>query len=131
MALSFRFVSAYLGEVQYEVIGDGAPYRVTVRRRAESYERSIFNGGEAEWQRDVVAAIGTLHRHISCDEISPDVVAAFNHWLQAEHAMSIAHMKAHPARYGALSDDDPIVQPPAAVTGAHYVVGTGWVLHHA
>lgn len=128
---TFRFVSSYLGEIDYEVIGDGAPYRATVRRRAESYERSIFNGDEAEWQRDVVAAVGTIHRRVSYETISPEVVSAFNHWLQAEHALQIAHIKAHPERYGELAEGDPLLNAPVIVTGAHYVVGKGWVLQQA
>lgn len=123
----FRFISAYLGQIDYEVFGDGPSYRVSVRREASAYERSIFNGGDAEWQRDVVDAIGLIHKRASYEPISGAVVEAFNAWRQGEHDAFVAKLKASPEKYGDIPETDPLLKAPIAVTGAHYVVDTGWV----
>jgi hypothetical protein len=125
-SIRFEFVLTYLGYCIYEVYGDGPSYRIQLRQRADAYERSIFAGTDAEWQRDIVAAIGLLHR---CDgqPISQPVVDAFNDWRAARHASDVAHLRAHPERYGSLSESDPVLVAPAPVRGARYLVGTGWV----
>lgn len=76
-----------MGFAEYEVAGDGAPYRVEVRRSADEYERSIYNGTEADWQREVVPSIGLLRRMYNASVPIPEaVIAAFNAWREAEQA---------------------------------------------
>lgn len=125
----FRWTCSFMGQMEYEVIGDGAPYRVEVRREAGAYERSIFNGDETEWQRDVVAAVDVLHRVSHPEKPVPaGVVEAFNGWLQERHAAHAADIARQPDRYGVLAEDDPILKAPRAVRGGHYVVDRGWVI---
>ena len=123
----FEFISSYMGERDYRVHGDGEPYRIRERWQANSYERSIFNGGDAEWQRDVVAAIGLIQR--GGEPISQAVVDAFSAWRAAKHAKDIDYICAHPERYGNISRDDPLWVAPTVVRGAHYEVGEGWIVN--
>ena len=124
----FRWKCSYMGTIDYEVFGDGEAYKVEVRRSAGDYERTIFNGDDARWQRDVVDAIDLIRRSSSpSTPISPETVAAFNAWLLSEHLANVAKLRAAPERYGIIAADDPILVPPRPVTGARYEVGTGWV----
>jgi hypothetical protein len=128
----FRWKCSFMGTIDYEVFGDGETYRIGVRRSASDYERSIFNGGDQEWQRDVVSAIDLVRRSSSPSQpLSPETVAAFNAWLLAEHEASIAKMKAKPERYGFLAEDDPLLRAPRPVIGARYEVGSGWIRNPA
>jgi len=111
------------------VVGDGAPYRVELRWEASPYERSISNCDDAKWQRDVVAAVGLLYRSPGCHQPIPQrVVDGFNAWRAAEHAKSVSEIRSHPERYRNISDNDPLLAPPAVVRGAHYEVGKGWIV---
>lgn len=65
----------YMGEVEYEVHGDGAPYRVSLRFEACEYFRSIYNGGDDQWHREVINSIGVVHR--GSEMVKPEVLAAF------------------------------------------------------
>ena len=77
--IQFHWKVAYMGEVDYEVYGDGAVYRVSLRYAAEPYFRSIYNGDENQWQREVVASVGVLHT--GCSEmVKPEVLAAFREY---------------------------------------------------
>lgn len=128
--MHFRWTVSYLGCVEYEVWGDGAPYRVEVRREASAYERAAFNGTDAEWQRDVEGAIGLIRRVPDCDRpISPHVVDAFNAWRSAEHETFVERLRSRPERYGNIAPNDPLLVPPPVVRGAHYEVGKGWVVN--
>ena len=114
-----------MGFVEYVVTGDGPEYKIELRREAAAYERSIFNGTEDEWQREVVGSIGLLRRRYwPFDPIRPEVVAAFNAWRRAEHTRIHAEIR---ARGGAVPDDSPLATAPRDVRGAAYVNGTGWV----
>jgi hypothetical protein len=131
--IRFRWVSSYLNIVDYDVYGDGSPYRIETRRAINrfnyDYQRSIFNGTEAEWQRDVIGAIDLLFRSHHTEQALPQtVVDAFNAWRAAEHAQQIAHIKAHPEKYGDLDENDPLFEAPPVVRGAQYVISTGWVV---
>jgi len=128
--LTFRSVLSYRGCHTYEVCGDGSPYRVEVRHDASAYHRSIFGGDDAKWQRDVVAAIGLLHRRHDCDTpVSQRVVDAFNAWRAAEHAQIVEEIRSQPGRHGNLAPDNPILVPPQVVCGARYEAGKGWVVN--
>lgn len=117
-----------MGEAEYRITGDGAPYLVRVRRSADEFHRSIFNGTAEDWAREVV---GALNRIIRCsDPATPvpcDVVAAFNDWLDREHAALITAIRADRERSGHPGDDHPALGPPIDVQRAAYVTGTGWV----
>ena len=78
--VQFHWKVAYGGEVEYEVLGDGPMYRVTLRFEADDYFRSIYNGGADQWGREVVASIGVLHTYCS-EMVKPHVLAAFNAYL--------------------------------------------------
>ena len=67
---------SYLQEVDYEVYGDGPMYRVSVRWAADTYFRSIYNGDEDQWQREIVAGVRVLHTSKS-EMVKPEVLAAF------------------------------------------------------
>jgi hypothetical protein len=126
--ITFVNVSAYMGTFDYTVYGDGQPYRVEVRRTAGDYERSVFNGDDARWDRDVVGAIDLLRRTGNpCQALSDPVVEAFNDWQAARHSANLARIEANPARYGEVPPDDALRIPPRPVRGAMYRIGTGWV----
>jgi hypothetical protein len=129
-AYRFRWTCSYMGTVDYEVVGDGPVYTATVRREASDYEKSRYNHRSplADWERDVVASIGLLHRHDSRYPISQDVVDAFNAWRQDEHERLVKMIRDNPHKYGPLVDDDPLLVPPVPARGAHYQVGTGWIV---
>ena len=129
-AYRFRWTSSYMGKVDYEVLGDGNPYTATVRREASDYEKSIYNHASplADWERDEVASIGLLHRHDSRYPISQEVVDAFNAWRQAEHDAFVKLLRGNPHKYGPLAEDDPLLVAPVPARGAHYQVGTGWIV---
>jgi hypothetical protein len=126
--IRFESISSYRGCWDYRVYGDGEPYRISERRRADSYERSNFNGGEAEWQRQVVAAIGLLYR-ADGRPVLQRVVHAFNAWRAAEDAKTVKEILAKPECYGVLSPEDPRLAPPIAARGAQYEFGKGWILN--
>jgi hypothetical protein len=132
MAYTFRWTSGYMNCTEYEVCGDGPSYRVEVRNGVCDYEHSIYNHTSpfADWNRDVVAAIGLMKRSGSCDKpIRQEVVDAFNDWRQRTWQDWIGKMKAQPERYGEIDESDPIFAKPAIVRGAYYRVGSGWIVN--
>ena len=74
--LQIRFKLSYCQEVDYWVYGDGAAYTVTVRYEADPYLRTIYNGDESQWQREIVASVGVLHTSGS-EMVKPEVLQAF------------------------------------------------------
>ena len=132
MPYSFAWTCGYRGTTWYNVYGDGATYEVKVRRTILNDEASLYNGTPEEFARDVVGAVGLVHRTYRNSQPIPDaVVAAFNAWRAQEHAKILAMISEAPDRYGHLATDDPIRQPPAVVRGARYVVGTGWAINES
>ncbi len=67
---------SYMQAVDYMVYGDGVPYRVEVQWGADSYFRSIYNGDEDQWQREIVASVGILCT-ASHEMVKPEVLEAF------------------------------------------------------
>lgn len=127
-ALLFRWVSSYMGAVDYEVIDETEVYRVTVREEAGVYLRSIYNGTPEEFERDVVGEVGLIHRHADVEVPIPGgTVEAFNRWRFDSHQLSLDQMDAQPERFGVISADDPLRKPPVTVIGGHYALGRGWV----
>lgn len=123
----FSWTCSYMGCAEYRVLGDGAPYLIEVRRSVSEYQRSIFNGTEDEWEREIIASIGGVRRYSDpCTALSPAVVEAFNHWRAAEHAERIAELRSDPERFGELDPSDPSLQPPPRAHGLVYIAGTGW-----
>jgi hypothetical protein len=103
--LRFRLQVTCFGYHQYVVDGDGPPYRIQVRFAAFSDDRSRFNGDDAQWQREIVASIGLLHRAPeSYLPVRQVVVDSFNAWRAAQDGES------------------------AAVRGAYYETGRGWIV---
>jgi hypothetical protein len=123
---SFHWVSRFLDSDDYEVVGDGAPYRITLRFGAGAYERSIFNGDEAAWQREAVSAVGFLCRGDTA-AISQSVVDQFNAWRATEHAQTVRELQSRPDLFGPVPEGDPRLESPRTVQGARYVTGIGWI----
>lgn len=127
--LSFRWTSSYMGWTEYEVFGDGPSYRLEVRQEAGAYERSIFNGTEEDWQRDVVPTINVLRRkHYITQPLDQHVIEAFNAWRASDHQARLGEILAQPERYGELPENDPLRVPPPIVRGGHYETGKGWII---
>jgi hypothetical protein len=111
--------------VEYEVAGDGAPYRVELRRSAPEWERSNYSGTDAEWQRNVVSSVGLLRRMYGASTPIPDaVIAAFNEWREGEHARAMSER----AELSSGAADVSSTEPPAPVRGGVYEDGTGWIV---
>ena len=123
---SFRWLSSYMGGVEYEVRSGGECFRLEVRRSTDDYERRIINGGDAEWQNQI-AQIGMLR---GCCRIVPqDLVDGFNAWQIARHDAFMAKMDGDPDRYGVIPADDPLRRAPRPVYGGHYVANVGWLVN--
>ena len=122
----FRWTCSYLGVVDYEITDGTGTYRAELRREASDYERGIYNGDEDQWQREVVASIGALHRYISTEWIPDETVRAFNEWRAQKHASTIAEMKAQPHRYGDPTTLERDFPPPIPAKSGRYVSGKGW-----
>jgi len=128
--LRFEWRIRGLGTEEYEVFGDGPSYRIELRFEATAYQRSIFNGDEIEWRRDVVAAVGLVWRSCGPDRPLPQrVVDEFNAWRALRHATAMHEICSQPQRYLPIAKDDPHFAPPPVVRGAHYEIGKGWTVH--
>jgi hypothetical protein len=125
----FRWTCSYMGEVDYEVTGGPVQTaRLRLRTEASDYEKSIFNHAAGDWEREVVGSIGLLRSLTSRFTISQQVVDAFNAWRQAEHEALVKMIRDNPHKYGELVDGDPLLVAPVPARGAHYQVGTGWIV---
>jgi hypothetical protein len=121
MAYNFRWTCSYMNSAYYDVIGDGQTYEIELRRGVCAYERSIYNGTEAEWQRDIVPLIGAIKR-VGGYRVPDAVVDAFNAWRAAEHLMERRKLDAHPEKYGVIDwDNDPLFPTPKPVRAAFSV----------
>jgi hypothetical protein len=119
----FRWTCSYQGSVWYTVDDATGRYGLELRRRADDYERKCYNGDDADWQRNIVAMIGVLRREHDIAKPIPDATFhSFNAWLIAEHAKHMAHLRAHPERYG--TDFSDIQKPTLAHAAARY--DGGW-----
>ncbi|HTI81787.1 MAG TPA: hypothetical protein VL614_15165 [Acetobacteraceae bacterium] len=118
---TFRWDSSGLGEAYYTVFGAGELSTLRVRYEATEYQRSISSYSDADWERDVVGAIGLLTA--SAQPVPQDVVDAFNAWRLAEYNRHRAQIDAQPERYGVVDwDNDPVFKRPVPCRGAHYLV---------
>ena len=80
--IQFHWKVSYMQQVDYEVWGDGATYRVSIRYWADSYGPNCnYNGGEDRYNREVIASVGVLHAHCS-EMVKPEVLAAFRAYLE-------------------------------------------------
>ena len=104
----FRWTASYMGVSDYEAVGDGPVYTATLRREASDYEKSVYKDSRFP--------------------ISQEVVDAFNAWRQATHEADVKLIRDHPEKYGPYADNDPLLAGPTPARGAHYQVGTGWVV---
>lgn len=112
--MQFKFKISYLQEVDYEVIGDGPVYIVTIKYGMTEYERTIFNGSSEDYDRVVKAKIGILHHHSTRERIRPEVVEAFNQWKADEHARAVKY-------FAEKYPDNPYTDPPdPPVVGGYY-----------
>lgn len=131
MPYGFRWISSFLNIDHYEVTGDGPTYRIETRRRTtqaqEAYQRSIFRGDDAQWERDVIGATDLVFRVPASDKpLTQAVVDAFNAWRIHDHAEQLAAIL---QRFGMDNhvDNAPTLDAPPIVRGARYVTGQGWV----
>jgi hypothetical protein len=114
----FRWTCSYMNSASFDVIGDGQMYSIELRRGVCDYERSIFNGTEEEWQRDIVPLIGCIKRDSGSRDsgIKQEVVDAFNAWRMAEYLEHRASIDAQPEKYGIVDwDNDPVFPAPKPV----------------
>lgn len=122
-----------LGMVWYRYAGtDGAcevEYiaRWHVEGASAGYYRSIFNGTDDDWQRQIVAGVNLLRRGDG-KPVSQALCDAFNAWREAAHAEHCLHILAHPDRYGIVAADDPLLALPERVRGGVWEGGQtgGW-----
>jgi hypothetical protein len=103
----FEWKCSYLNTVDYEMRRpDGSRLNIEERTDATEYERRIFNGDEAEWTRDVLALVGTIHPRTYGETLTAEDVAAFNAWRAHKNFQACAEMMAQPDRYGVTSPTD-------------------------
>lgn len=128
MSFHFAWKCSYRHSVWFEIHDASGRYEAELIRKPTPYADSQYNGNAAEYARDVEASAGILRRSV-CDaagEIAAETIAAFNAWRAAEHAAQIAHMRAHPERYGTDFESDPWFQAPAPVMAGRWTRGAGW-----
>lgn len=123
---TFRWTCSYMGCIWFAVYDETGHYEAVLRRELGDYERSIAAPSAIP---DMEAAVGLLVRNSFPSRGIPSAtVDAFNAWRLAEHAKTLAALRAQPHRYGEIPDDDPIAQPPAiARAGGRYEAGAGWI----
>ena len=121
--ISFVFISRYLECSHYKVYGDGEPYRISLRERVGSYERSIFRGTAREWQI-LLSETGLLRRSAADEPIKQSVVDAFNTWCAEEFRQAI---ESSVKRHGAIREDSSALAPPPAARGGRYDSDRGWL----
>lgn len=110
-----------MNSAYFDVHGDGERYEIELRRGVCAYERSIFNGSETEWQRDILPLVGAIKRGGGYP-IPQAVVDAFNEWRMAEHLVQRRQIDANPERYGVIDwGNDPMFKAPEAVRAAYSV----------
>jgi hypothetical protein len=127
MTYHFKWQSGYMGTVDYMVTDSTGTFRAELRTQLGDYERSILNYDADGIAKHVESTIGLLTRCV-CDnhgEILPETIAAFNAWRADEHARQMAHMRAHPERYG-TEFNEPWFQPPKPVHAGRWSEQTGW-----
>ena len=125
----FKWTCSYRGSQWFDVTDETGTYEVELRHTIIEDDRSIYNGSDAEWDREVVCSLNVLHRsHWSNREIPASTVAAFNEWRQAERDQVFAEMAAEPQRYGDPSTFTKYFEPITPARGGRYVIGTGWVI---
>ena len=134
MTPHFHWKSAYKGEVDYIITDETGTYRASLRYSAGCFHPHEYNCDTIEeWIRDIADSVGVLHKFCSTTDgpVPPATLAAFNKWRQDEHDAQIAHLLAHPEKYGNIYEDTSpwwvraLAPPVPAVTGV-YVVGKGW-----
>ena len=120
----FRWTCSYMNSAWFDVIGDGQTYQIELRRGISDYERSIWNGTEEAWQRDIVPLIGCIKPDSGSrqDGIPQEVVDAFNAWRMFEHLDFRASIERHPEKYGVVDwDNDPSYAAPKPVRAVRAV----------
>lgn len=124
---TFRHSCGYMGVSYYYVYGDGELYEVQARHTASDYERSIFNGTDAMWERDILPMIGLLCANRYKATMAPDVAEAFNAWREAEYWKHRRDIDSKPETYGVVDwENDAVFKKPIPVRGANYEPGYGW-----
>ncbi|MFH1982630.1 MAG: hypothetical protein ABIL58_12375 [Pseudomonadota bacterium] len=81
----FRQTSWYHGELDVEAFDRNTGKTFTLRWRIEldKYLASIYNGGPAAYERDIVGSIGMLTRGLK--PVDAELMAEFKAWQDAEH----------------------------------------------
>ena len=124
----FEWKSGYMGTVDYIVTDETGTFRASLRHSLGDYERSVLNPHAGEnYPAQVESEIGILRRCV-CDnrgEVLPETLAAFNAWRTSEHERQMAHMRAHPDRYG-TEFNEPWFQPPKPVHAGRWSKESGW-----
>jgi hypothetical protein len=119
----FKWQCSYQGCTWFNVWDHTGMYEIEFRQRADAYERTCYNGDDADWQRNVVAMIGVVRRsHDSATPIPDSTFRAFNTWRAAEHEKHLSDMRSQPQRYG--TDFSDIKAPMLARAAAIY--RDGW-----
>lgn len=119
-APSFRWTCGFMGRTTWIVSDHSGTFEVEHRHTTCGYERSIHNGDDGDFQRTVVAMLGTILRHDG-RPLDQRTVDAFNAHKASEHARQIAQLRADPERYGPILDSDH--PAPALVRGFYYLDG--------
>lgn len=133
-AYSFHHKGAGMGHAWYSVHGaeGSGEIEYVTPQHMTPYMRSIHNGTPAEFARDIESSLYVLRWSADpCRGITRDMLAAFNAWRMAEHAVFVAKIMAQPERYGITSPDDSLLAPPVTLRAGRYVVGEGWQIIEA
>ena len=132
--IQFKFVSAYQGESDYMVYGDGLDYRVHLRTSAPDYMRETCSAKGAAFDREYTQAIGILRSdkwfddsQVRQGEVSGAVLKAFNAWQIAEYLRNCAEIRKYWAQTAYDCSFVEYAAPPAAAVAGYYDETKGWV----
>ena len=129
-AYNFRDCGSGIGLVWYRADYNGkrVDLEYVARYHCEGfsadYYRSIFNGTDAEWQRDIVEQVNVLRMGVQ-EPVPQELVDAFNAWRAEEYAEFSKRMDARPEVYGTDWRKD--IPAPEPVRGGHWT-RDGWVI---
>lgn len=95
----FSFVSAYQGDVDYDVYNraTGKKFRASLRTQEPDREHLSAHYTEDVYTREILPTIGKLRNHYA-GNITSEIINAFNTWRMEQFTREIREMTArHPA----------------------------------
>lgn len=126
MPVTFVWKCSYQNELEYQVVGDLPVRSIEVYSECThgllDYQRKIYNGDAAEFERTMVARQGgVLIRYVEVPynaasywndrRWTQSFYQAFVQWLKDDHARQLEEMARRRVRYGYTLEEYPVPEP--------------------